>query len=45
MRTKNGERRPNAREEWLDTQARALRQASTRILRSVRSVKVAEERR
>ena len=26
-RTRNGERRPNAREEWLDTQARALFQA------------------
>jgi hypothetical protein len=30
-RTRNGERRPNAREEWLDTQARALRQASNRV--------------
>jgi hypothetical protein len=26
--TKNGQRRPNAREEWLDTQERALRQAA-----------------
>lgn len=26
-RTRNGERRPNAREQWLDTQERALRQA------------------
>jgi hypothetical protein len=26
-RTRNGERRPNSREEWLDTQARALFQA------------------
>lgn len=26
-KTRNGERRPNAREEWLDTQARALNQA------------------
>lgn len=26
-RTRNGERRPNAREEWLDVQARALSQA------------------
>lgn len=26
-KTRNGERRPNVREEWLDTQARALRQA------------------
>ena len=30
-RTKNGERRPNAREEWLDTQARALKQAWHKI--------------
>ena len=30
-RTRNGERRPNSREEWLDTQARALRQAASRI--------------
>jgi len=27
-KTRNGERRPNSREEWLDTQARALLQAS-----------------
>ena len=26
-KTRNGERRPNKREEWLDTQARALYQA------------------
>jgi hypothetical protein len=26
-KTNNGARRPNSREEWLDTQARALRQA------------------
>lgn len=30
-RAKGGERRPNAREEWLDTQARALHQAYARI--------------
>ena len=30
-KTRNGERRPNSREEWLDTQARALRQAFGRI--------------
>lgn len=30
-RTRNGERRPNSREEWLDVQARALLQASKRI--------------
>ena len=33
-RVKGGERRPNASEEWLDTQARALRQAYTRIKRA-----------
>lgn len=31
-KTHNGERRPNAREEWLDVQARALHQACNRIL-------------
>lgn len=30
-KTRNGERRPNSREEWLDTQARALFQAYNRI--------------
>ena len=30
-KTRNGERRPNSREEWLDTQARALTQASRRV--------------
>lgn len=34
-RTRHGERRPNSREEWLDTQARALYQASLRILRTI----------
>ena len=33
-KTRNGERRPNSREEWLDTQARALRQASRQIIRA-----------
>ena len=32
-KTRNGERRPNAREEWLDTQARALNQAAMMIVR------------
>lgn len=35
-RVKGGERRPNAREEWLDTQARALHQAYTRVKRAWR---------
>ena len=30
-KTRNGERRPNSWEEWLDTQARALYQAARRI--------------
>lgn len=30
-KTHNGERRPNSREEWLDTQARALYQACNRV--------------
>ena len=30
-RTRNGERRPNSREDWLDVQARALFQASKLI--------------
>lgn len=32
-KTKNGERRPNANEEWLDVQARALFQAERMIVR------------
>ena len=30
-KTRNGERRPNRDEEWLDTQARALFQAANRL--------------
>lgn len=37
-RTRNGERRPNGREEWLDVQARALNQAARRIINSARRV-------
>ena len=37
-RTRNGERRPNSREEWLDTQARALYQAASRVMRLYRSI-------
>lgn len=32
-RTRNGERRPNSREEWLDVQARALYQAFDMVRR------------
>ena len=35
-RTRSGECRPNSREEWLDTQARALIQAANLIVRRVR---------
>ena len=34
---KGGELKPNSREEWLDTQARALSQAFSRIIRIVRA--------
>ena len=34
-KTRNGERRPNSREEWLDVQARALRQAAGRVYRAI----------
>lgn len=34
-KTRNGERRPNAREDWLDCQARALFQASNRVLHMI----------
>ena len=37
-RTRNGERRPNSREEWLDTQARALYQAANRVSSLYRSI-------
>lgn len=32
MKTRNGERNPNSREQWLDTQARALYQAGLLVL-------------
>lgn len=41
-KTRNGERRPNSREEWLDVQARALYQASNRVERAVCAVLVKE---
>lgn len=36
-KTRNGERRPNSREEWLDVQARALFQACERVKRATRA--------
>lgn len=35
-RTRNGERKPNANEQWLDTQARALYQASRLLINCAR---------
>ena len=35
-KTREGERRPNSREDWLDVQARALSQASGRIYLAAR---------
>lgn len=40
-KTRNGERRPNSREDWLDTQARALSQAYNRIRRIFQDVQEA----
>lgn len=37
-KTRNGERRPNSREEWLDTQARALRRAANKVMSVARSI-------
>lgn len=37
-KTRNGERRPNSREEWLDMQARALFQAANRVCRHIRTL-------
>lgn len=39
-KTRNGERRPNGREEWLDTQARALYQACNRVTRIYKSLEL-----
>lgn len=37
-KTDNGNRRPNAREEWLDVQARALRQAAILVKDAARDI-------
>ena len=37
-KNRDGERRPNSREEWLDVQARALWQASSMVKRAVRDL-------
>lgn len=38
-RTRNGERRPNSQEEWLDVQARALYQAFRRVYSAIKSAR------
>lgn len=38
-RTRNGERRPNSQEEWLDEQARALHQAFRRMYSAIRAAR------
>lgn len=38
-KTRNGDRRPNSREEWLDVQARALRQAFRRMYAAIRAAR------
>lgn len=40
-KTRNGERRPNSREEWLDVQARALSQAANRVIKACRAALIA----
>lgn len=41
-KTKNGTRRPNAREEWLDVQARALFQASIKVREAIKKAIIEE---
>lgn len=38
-KTRNGERRPNSREDWLDVQARALHQAFRRMYGAIRAAR------
>lgn len=38
-KTRNGERRPNSREEWLDVQARALFQAFHRVYSAIKAAR------
>ena len=42
-KTRNGERRPNSREEWLDTQARALFQAANRVYEALRDAQEVQQ--
>lgn len=38
-KTRNGDRRPNSREEWLDVQARALYQAFNRVYSAIKAAR------
>lgn len=40
-KTRNGDRLPNSREEWLDVQARALHQAANRVIKAYRAALIA----
>lgn len=42
-KTRNGDRRPNSREEWLDVQARALRQAFRRVYSAIRTAQEVQQ--
>lgn len=44
-KTHNGDLRPNAREDWLDVQARALRQADMLIRKAIASANVTATKR
>ena len=43
-KTRNGERRPNGREEWLDVQTRAIYQAANRIFCAAKAISREEAR-
>ena len=43
-KTRNGERRPNDREEWLDVQTRAIYQAANRIFCAAKAISREEAR-
>lgn len=44
-KTRNGERRPNKRETWIDVQARALYQAARLIMKNQKRVSIIMRRR
>ena len=45
VKTQNGRLRPNAKEEWLDTQARALYQADGLIYEAIVAANMAEKKK